>query len=309
MSKYKIIVNPISGRGQGNLSIHQIHNYLTNANIKYDLVTTSSPGHAIDLAQEASHNGYDIVVAVGGDGTANEVINGLMKARKLYGYCSAMGVISVGRGNDFAFGAEIPPGVEAGCETLIHCTKKLIDVGLVIGGDYPEGRYFGNGIGIGFDTVVGFEAVKLTWLSGFPSYIAAVLKTVFLYFNAPLIRMNYDLQSIEKPSIMISIMNGKRMGGGFLMAPKAQNDDGFLNICLVEQVSRSRIFSLIPYFLKGTQETQKEIHTYTAKKLQISAINGSLPVHADGETICVAGGQLDIELLPKQIEIVCQHAR
>jgi diacylglycerol kinase family enzyme len=83
----------------------------------------------------------------------------------------------------------IPPGLEAGLLALKLDHRDKIDIGRVTGGDYPQGRYFGNGIGIGFDAVVGFEALKLTWLTGFPSYLVAVLKTLFLYFRAPRVQI------------------------------------------------------------------------------------------------------------------------
>jgi diacylglycerol kinase family enzyme len=166
--KYKIIVNPISGRGAGEKSIPFIQKSLLDAGLDIDLVTTEHPSHATELALKAVSDGYEVVVSVGGDGTANEIINGLMKAKETLGYTSAMGIIGVGRGNDFAFGMGIPTGVETGCQTLIKNNRYLIDIGKVTGENYPNGRYFGNGVGIGFDAVVGFVAVKMKRLTGFP---------------------------------------------------------------------------------------------------------------------------------------------
>lgn len=305
MTKYKLIVNPISGRGFGAKAIPSIKQLLTTAEIDYSVILTQRPGHGIELAQQAAEEAYDCVISVGGDGTANEVLNGLMLAKKTLNKSPAMGILGVGRGNDFAYGANIPPGIEGGCQVIVQNHRRWMDVGRVTGGNFPQGRYFGNGIGIGFDAVVGFEAVKITWLSGFPSYIVAVLKTIFLYFQAPLIKIKVDQQSFELSPLMVSIMNGRRMGGGFMMAPDAKNDDGLLNLCIANQVSRGRIFSLIPYFLKGTQSTQKEIRMISAKKVMIEALKGSLPAHADGETLCTDGEQLDVEILPKQIEMIC----
>jgi len=304
-NRYKISVNPVAGRGAGAKSIPQLRQYLASYQIDFDLVATHQPGEAFYLSHQATLDGFDVVVAVGGDGTANEVLNGLMMARKEGRLASAMGIIAVGRGNDMAYGMHIPPGLEAGLNTVLFGQRKLMDVGLVLGGDYPDGKYFGNGIGIGFDAVVGFEAAKLTWLSGFPSYIVAVFKTIFLYFQAPTIKIETDSQTMELPALMISIMNGCRMGGGFMMAPTAHTDDGLLDLCIAEEVSRGRIFSLIPHFLRGSQATQKEIHTTHAIQIVVTAVKGSLPVHADGETICIAGDKLEIELLPKQVEFIC----
>jgi YegS/Rv2252/BmrU family lipid kinase len=249
------------------------------------------------------------VVAVGGDGTANEVLNGLMQAKEAGVDTAAMGILSVGRGNDFAYGMSIPPDLETGCETLAQGHRRTVDVGRVVGGLYPQGRYFGNGVGIGFDAVVGFEAVKMTWLSGFPSYIVAVLKTVFLYYKAPLTEITYGEETITQPSLMISIMNGQRMGGGFYMAPEGQPDDRTFDLCIAHGVSRGRIFTLIPHFLKGTQATQEPIKMVQANRVVVTAVEGVLPAHADGETLCVEGQRLEMELLPGQIEMVCLPSR
>ena len=181
-------------------------------------------------------------------------------------------------------------------------------VGLVTGGLYPEGRYFGNGVGIGFDAVVGFEALKMTRLHGFLSYIIAAVKTVFLYYKAPLVRIEFDGQTMDKYTLMISIMNGRRMGGGFMMAPDAGIDDGLLDLCIAEQVSKARIFALIPRFMAGTQASQPSIQTGRTRSIVVTALEGSLPAHADGETLCTEGEQLSVEILPRQIKIICQKA-
>lgn len=303
--KYKIIVNPTSGRGYGKESIPQIERMLSEYNLDFDLVRTERPWHASELAQEAAASRYDVVVSVGGDGTANEVLNGLMWAKQAGTGACAMGILCVGRGNDFAYGMGIPADLEAGCRALAQDHRRTVDVGKVTGGDYPEGRYFGNGVGIGFDTIVGFEAAKMTRLTGFPSYIAAVFKTVFLYYNAPLVKIEYDEQTITQPSLMVSIMNGQRLGGGFFTAPDGQPDDGLFDLCITHEVSRARVFGLIPHFLRGTQASQEPIRMERARRVVITAVEGILPAHADGETLCTEGQRLEVELLPSQIEMIC----
>ena len=304
MLRYKIIVNPAAGRGDGDRAIPQIERLLRGYGLDFDLVRTERPWHAADLAQEAVAAGYDSVVAVGGDGTANEMLNGLMRAKQAGAGACAMGMLCVCRGNDFAYGVGIPTDLEAGCQALAQGHRRTIDVGRVVGGLYPQGRYFGNGIGIGFDAVVGFEAVKMTWLHGFLSYLVAVLKTVFLYYKAPLTTIEYDGQTITQPSLMISVMNGRRMGGGFMMAPQGQPDDSLFDLCIAREVSRARIFGLIPHFLRGTQATQEPIRTERARRVVVTAVEGVLPAHADGETLCTDGRRLELKLLPRQIEVI-----
>jgi YegS/Rv2252/BmrU family lipid kinase len=309
MKAFKIIVNPVSGRGKGAASIPAIRQLLESLDLHYDLVQTERPWHAAELAEQAVRDGYEVIVSVGGDGTANEVLNGLMQAKASQpdsALPAAMGILCVGRGNDFAYGMGIPSDLESGCQVLAQNKRRVVDIGRVQGGDYPQGRYFGNGVGIGFDAVVGFEALKMKRLSGFPSYIVAALKTIFLYYQAPEVRILFDSQEIRLRALMVSVMNGRRMGGGFRMAPAARQDDGLFDLCIAEQVSRGRIFGLIPHFMRGTQASQKEVRTAQASRLTVHALQGSLPVHADGETICTHGVQLTLELLPKQIEMVCQ---
>lgn len=308
MTRYKVIVNPTSGRGNGGRAVPLIQRMLSSYDLDFDIVCTERPWHAAELARQAATSEYDIVVAAGGDGTANEVINGLMQAKQDGATANksvAMGVLCVGNGNDFAFGADIPLDPEAGCRALAQGRRRQIDVGWVAGGLYPQGRHFGNGVGIGFDAVVGFEALKMKRLHGFVSYLVAALKTIFLYYQAPRVRIEYDDQVIVQPSLMVSIMNGRRMGGGFMMAPQAQSDDGLLDLCIAHQVSRVRIFALILHFLKGTQATQKPIKTARARHVVVTAVEGVLPAHTDGETLCTDGQQLTIQILPNQLEIIC----
>ena len=310
MTRYKIIVNPASGRGAGELAVPQIERLLRGLNLDFGLVRTERPWHAAELAREAASSGYDVVVAAGGDGTSNEVLNGLMLAKQADGGDGpAMGMLSVGRGNDFAFGMGVPREMEAACQVLAQGYRRRMDVGRVVGGLYPQGRYFGNGVGIGFDAVVGFEALKLKRLSGFPSYIVATLKTMLFYYHAPLVTIEYDGKTLTQPSIMVSIMNGRRMGGGFMMAPEGKPDDGLLDLCIAHEVSRARILALIPHFMKGTQASQEPIKMDRARQVVVTAIEGVLPAHADGETLCTEGQKLAIELIPSQIEILCARSQ
>jgi diacylglycerol kinase (ATP) len=305
MVRHKIIVNPVSGRGEGKADIPRAEALLQTLGIPYDLVCTDRPMHAVSLARAAAAEGYGAVAAMGGDGTANEVLNGLMQAQQAGEGRAALGIIAVGRGNDFAHGIGVPHGLEASCRVLATGKRRRIDVGRVAGGLFPGGRFFGNGIGVGFDAVVGFEAAKLTWLSGFPSYLVAALKTIFLYFRAPLLRIRYDGEVLEQPSLMVSVMNGRRMGGAFRMAPQSVIDDGRFTVCLAGQVSRLGIFLLIPRFIQGSQAGHPAIRFFNAAQMTIQALRGSLAAHADGETLCTEGESLTVEILPQAIEVIC----
>jgi diacylglycerol kinase (ATP) len=306
METYKIIANPTAGGGAGERAIPQIERLLAKYNLDSDIVRTQRPWHAAELAREAATAGWDVIVAAGGDGTANEVINGLMEAKQAGKHSSAMGVLCIGRGNDFAHGVGVPHDLEHACRVLVEDHRRMVDVGRVVGGIYPQGRYFGNCVGVGFDAIGTIEVAKLPRLGGFLSFFIAVLKTIFLYYRAPLTTVEYDGQTLTQPSLMVSIMNGRRLGGGFMMAPDAEPDDGLFDLCIAHEVSRARMFSLIPHFLRGTQATQEPITTGQAAHISVTAVAGSLPAHTDGEILCIDGQHLEIELLARQIEVICQ---
>lgn len=304
MAKYSLIVNPISGRGHSLQLLPLVENKLKEFGLDYSVMVTERPWHAAELAEQAAKDGSTVVVSVGGDGTANEVLNGLMAAKK-GGKSVIMGVIPVGRGNDFAFGAGAPLEWESACQALADGQTRCIDIGRVTGGLVPEGRFFGNGVGIGFDAVVGFEALKVRPLTGFAGYLVAALRTIFLFFKAPLVHIKADDREVEQNALMVSIMNGRRMGGGFMMAPQGIPDDGHFDICLAKQVSRIGIFGLLPMFMKGTQFGHPAISGFRTQKITITGLNGdSLPAHADGETINLEGKYLEIEILPHQMDVV-----
>lgn len=303
MTRYKLIVNPISGRETAAQAIPTLESYFKTQGLTYELVHTEAPEHAIELARKASEDGFDIVVAAGGDGTANEVLNGLMQAKRSGAPTPQFALIAIGRGNDFAYGCGVPAGLDVGLQILQAGKRMAMDVGLVTGGNFPHGRYFGNGVGIGFDAVVGFEALKMKRLQGFLSYLVAALKTIFLYYQAPRVRLEYDGKVSELHTLMVSIMNGRRMGGGFMMAPDANIGDGLLDLCIAEQVSKFRVLTLIPRFMAGTQADQPSIRTDQTAELKVTALEGTLPAHADGETLCEAGDTLSIKLLASQVEV------
>jgi len=304
MTKYMIIANPNAGHGKGARAIPEIEQELTRLDLDFDLVRTERVGHGIQLASQAALEGYDVIVAAGGDGTVNEVLNGLMEARQASENRPALGVLCTGRGNDFAPCINIPDDLPAALQVLKEDHRRRIDIGRVSGGIFPQGRYFANNVGVGFDAIGTIEVAKLPeW--GMFSFLIAILRTIFLYYKGPTVRLDYDDQTLTTSTMMLLTMNGKRMGTGFKMAPDSKPDDGLFDLVIVRQVSRARIFSLIPHFMKGTQATQPEIQTLRAARVAITALEGSLPAQSDGEIICVEGKRLDIEMLPHQIDVVC----
>ena len=303
--RHLIILNPTAGKGRAAERIPEIEALLDAKGLDYDIRVTQAVWHGAELAREAGKGGYDVAVAAGGDGTANEVINGLMLAAERGETPPALGVLSIGRGNDFAYGAGVPGGLEPCVEVLAAGLERPLDVGKVTGGDYPGGRYFGNGVGAGFDTIVGLEAAKLRFVHGFMAYVIGALRTLAIFPEAPEVRIEAEGLSVEQASTQISFMNGRRMGGTFFMAPDAANDDGLLDLCLAGSLNRREMLALILRYIKGTQAGHPKIRVGRYPRYEVSAPKGGLVVHADGETICVNGSSLIVECLPSRLRIVC----
>lgn len=303
MPRYYVILNPIAGKGNGSRVHGHLEDNLKSLGLDYELVLTERPEHATELAKTASLNGFDVIVAVGGDGTVNEVINGILSIPTSQKARPVLAVLPIGRGNDFSFSMGIPINLDESCTLLANDPQKKIDIGRVVSERYPQGLYFGNGVGMGFDAVVGFVAAKMK-ISGMLSYLIAAVKTMFIYFKAPLVELNLDGQSSTFSALMISIMNGRRMGGSFMMTPNSKPDDGVFDLCIVHEVPRSALPGLMGLVMKGTQASHKAVTTAQASKITLRAVKGSLPAHADGVTLCEEGQEISVEILPSELTII-----
>lgn len=299
MADCLVIANPVSGRGAGERVIPRVVRLLRERGVRFDLERTGRPWHAAELARRAVRSGYRLVVALGGDGTSNEVVNGLMEARAAGEGEAAMAVLCVGTGNDFAYGMGIPTELEAGCEAIARRRTRRVDVGLARGF-----RYFGNGIGIGFDATVNIIASRIRYLRGFPVYLIAVLRTLLFYYHSPQARIELDDGVIELPALMISVMNGRRMGGGFLMTPHARPDDGLFDLCIGGKMSRPEMLSFVPRFVRGTQVGDPRVTMARSSRVRVSLQEPGLAVHADGETLATGVRELELEIVPQALEVV-----
>ena len=300
MTTHLIIVNPTAGRGAAQKIVPRVDRLLKEHGVSFDRVFTERPWHAAELARKAVVSGYKVVVALGGDGTSNEVLNGLMEARETGEGEAALGILCVGTGNDFAYGMGVPLDLEEGCAALARGRTRPIDVG------HAKGlRYFGNGIGIGFDAVVNVQAARYKRLRGFAVYFVAVMRTLLFYYRAPLTRIELDDREMELPALMVSVMNGRRMGGGFLMTPEAAPDDGLFDLCVGAKMNRLQMLALVPRFIQGTQMGHPRIHMTRARRVRVVVKEGAQVVHADGETIALDATDLEFEIIPRALRVVC----
>ncbi len=296
----KIIVNPNAGQRQGEKLLPQIKDCLSNRIIEHDLVLTTAPRHAIELAAQAVRDGFERVVAVGGDGTVNEVVNGLMTAQT-EGKSAVLGIIPVGSGNDFAFALGIPNDVPLACDILKTNGKtRTVDVARVVVDD--KIWYYANNVGIGFDGEVVVDIHEKRRFSGFLMYLWSVFR-VISSGRWPL-QMEVALNDAQfKNSVtLITVANGMRSGGGFLLTPDAKVDDGQLDICYVGGLSKLGVLNLLPRTINGSHVRQKSVVTERSDSITVHVPSGS-PAHIDGEVLCTNGKEFIFDILPGKLQV------
>ena len=299
-----IIFNPFSNRGDSKHTIDNVLQSLSKSDLDFEVKLTEDRRHAVQLAQEAAEAGTPIIVAAGGDGTVNEVANGILLATKGQDGISptTLGVLPMGSGNDFAWGLGIRDGVEEAVDRLKRGHTKVIDVAWAEFDNAPP-RFFLNMLGCGFDARVNIEAHKIQRLRGFAIYMAAVMKTMWVYFERPPVRLQLDEKTLETPAFITFVANGTRLGGGFLAAPEARHDDGMLDICIATDITRLEVGPLIPKLMKGKHTDHPKIIMDRAKRVVIES-DHPLPCQADGETIGENLHLIRIVTIPQRLRVI-----
>lgn len=303
MDKLLIIVNPISGGGKGGKSIFPIEEYLRKANIHYDLQVTTEPGDAEQFAMESVTKGYTKVVAAGGDGTIQEVITGFMRARE-GSNLPALGVLTVGRGNDFAYSAGVLASLKEELTAILKGETKSVDVGVYSLNNQPE-QYFVNGIGIGIEPLIN-KAARDSWFRGAISYVAGACKVLLRLPKPYDLTISTDDEEFSLFSQQLSIGNGSRVGGLFKMTPRADMADGLLDFSFALRLVKGReIPRLVVKFLRGTQVGDHRLGYSRDREIVITANgDGGFACHADGEHLTDNGRSLRASLISKGIELI-----
>ena len=157
-------------------------------------------------------------------------------------------------------------------------------------------------VGVGFDGAVLVETLKMKRLRGLALYLPAVLKTIFMNFKAPRMTIEYDGERMEKPAMLVTVANGFREGGGFIIAPGAKPDDGVFEVCIADEVGRLTMLRLVPHFLRGTHVDLEPITMVQAKQVHVSSPDG-LVAHVDGEVLCESAASVRCEMLPGALEV------
>jgi diacylglycerol kinase (ATP) len=299
--KIKLILNPVANHGRSLQEAADLRPLMASHNAGWS--GTEYPGHATELARQAGEQGYDLVVAVGGDGTVHEVINGLMQVPE--GTRPALGIVPLGAGNDFAHILGIPGDPGKALLSAVNGQSHSLDVGSVRD-ENDRLEYFNNTIGIGFDSVVNLHTRKMTAIHGFLMYFVALIRTIFRNFDPIDLHVETDQETWDLRSLMLALGNGPREGGGFIITPDAKYDDGLLNYVTIESISRLMMLRLVPEVMRGTHGRFKQVRMGTCRWMTVTS-KQPLYVHCDGEIYAGFGTdirKLSIQILPNSIHFL-----
>ncbi|MBK9942518.1 MAG: diacylglycerol kinase family lipid kinase [Kouleothrix sp.] len=303
MTKLLTIINPWAGRGMAGRRRPELEDALRASGVEHAILATHARGGATELAWQGVEHGYDRIVAVGGDGTINEVVNGIKGAEASLGRRAQLGIIPLGTGSDFI---KVLDGFEAnditgGVRRALGTHAQVIDLGRVQVGD-NQPRYFINALGMGFDAQAAAEALKLTKLKGLAVYLVAIIRALASYKAHPMV-VEYDGHRVHRRLLFASIANGRCQGGGFWLTPEALTDDGLLDLCLVDNMRIDEIIRHIPKVMEGTHTHLKQVTMGRARNITATC-SASMPVATDGEVIATDARQVTVETMPSALEVL-----
>ncbi len=296
-----VIYNPAAGRGKAARRLAAARAWLP----PFDVRPTTGPGHAAVLAERAARDGYERVVAAGGDGTAHEVANGLLRS----GVDALFSTWPLGSSNDYARTTGVSVwwrrrgvGIELG--------ELRADVGRVTAGDRT--RDFINGSGVGFNGLVTVEARRIDWLRGAPLYTLAFLRAMRKHYATPTYSVTLDGRVTSAPTLSLSVNLGQREGG-FPVTWAARLDDGLFDTFHPGALKRWELLRYLPALMTGRLPTDDpRMRSGRCRAAAVESI-GPLCVHADGELVCVpADGvrRVSWELSPARLRVeVCPAYR
>ena len=289
--KHIFIINPAAGKGKSRELIPFIEEYFKGRTDEYVIQVTEYPGHATKIAKDHAVNGECRIYSIGGDGTINEVVNGIA------GTAAALGVIPTGSGNDFLRSYQSEFDIKDMIVCTINGEERSIDLARV------NDKYFINISSIGFDANVVFNADKFKKVPGITGSMAYLISIIYTIFQKRIcdIKIDIDGKKIKMKALLAAIANGKYYGGGIIPTPDAKLDDGLFDVCLVSDMSRIHIFSLFPKYMKGLHGKLKQVSFYKAKKISIES-EDALCLNIDGEII--SARTINFEILEKAIKVV-----
>ena len=282
------IVNPVAGKARGARLCAKAVGELKRLFPDIAFVESNAPGHATMLAQGVRD--ADLVIAIGGDGTAREVASGLVSATSsldplIPRSLPPLAIIPVGSCNDLLKTVGIPQDVVQACQVARQGRARPIDVIRVeMSGDGTSRQtYFINAAGFGFDATVTAEAHKSKHLSGLPLYLVAIIRALG-NLECPLVRIRAGAFETEQRVLMIAAANGRFYGGGMKVAPEAEPDDGLIEVCIADSMGRLSALRKLPRFVAGTHVTLKEVRMLRVPELELEFLEPVL-IELDGDLL------------------------
>ena len=300
-----IVVNPASANGATGKRWPEMAEVIRREGISFEHRFTDGPGHATEIARQLLKDGYDLIIAVGGDGTTNEVINGFFDHdHKLVRPEAAVSFISGGTGRDLIRTIGIPTATAEAVRHIINSPVHPIDLGRVSflnNQGMPEVRYFINVAGLGLDGATADRVNKTSKaLGGFVSFLWATVATLVLYKNQEM-RITVDGQEVcNEPVTVVVFGNGRYFGSGMCVAPNALVDDGLLDIVILKDLSKINLLISLPRVYKGTHLSHPRITSLRGKSVKVEA-SGEALLDLDGEQ--PGHAPVEIEILPKAINL------
>ena len=293
-SRFFVVLNPTAGRGAAARAWPAVRAVLERAGVEWEMAETRARGHAVELAEAAARGGWSAVLAMGGDGTVHETANGILRAADGGSSDTALAIVPVGSGNDFAELAGLPKDPAQAARHALMAAPRAVDVGrLRVGG---ERRWFTNGVGIGLDASVAVEANRNRRLKGIGIYLWALARVLFR-FRPPRMRVAIDGgEPIERPLTLVTVANGGRHGGGFWICPAARIDDGVLDVCVCDALGKAGILRFLPSVMRGTHVGAGCVTMHRVQRIHVTSPD-PLPVHADGEIIAEDAREVEAEIV------------
>lgn len=285
--KLTVIVNPHAGRRRVEREIPELERNLRSKGLDYVLLRTEGPGDATRFAREALEGGGRFVVAAGGDGTVNEVVNGMLDAEgKPVGEDPVLGVVAAGSGSDFVRTFGLPGDATRACSHLTGDNTYPLDVGkitYVAPGGGTETRYFVNVAEAGLGAAVAARADRMSPRLGQAKYFVGFWLTLPRFKLAD-VRVRADRKTYEGPAYMIVVGNGQYYGGGMKVSPRSYPGDGVLD-GVVFKGPKSDAFTMIPKIYRGEHVPHPHIEELRVKGELVVEADRPLPIEADGEVL------------------------
>lgn len=292
MMHYKVIVNPAAGRGKVKEGLDHLVQVLNAAQISYDMVMTETAGHGVQLAAVAHREGYQGVVAVGGDGTIHEVLNGMIQAGvdKL-----SLGIIPMGTGNDLARTLQIPFDLHEAVQVLKKERKTAVDLG------YDRDGCFSIILGIGFPADVMHHTNTVHNFIKGPLAILFSVYRVLSKLRSYKVKIQLDHEWIEEEVMGVFILNTRFTGGGMQIVPTAVHNDGLLDMMILKKMTRWDMIWTIPKVYSGKHLNHPKVSFYRSKSIEIESAEPMLKVfdgNIQGQT------PLKTHVMPKQLSVI-----